>query len=279
MKYFIIIAIIFSILLNCSNKKDKVQEQNQFTQQNRAEFGGIGLVVGSAWIYKNKLNKWDAVKISLPVEYNDSIKTDSASQIEITFDDNNTMRIGEKSKICIAKKIDSSNTSYTEVYNSFGTVLSNIKKLVSPKKSYRVITPTAVASIRGTFFEVSFDASSKSSNIAVIEGKVWARNPHIKKELVITYGNYANIGWRVFPLRPQRIQYAHWMKMKRLMSPKLFEEHSGKLKFKEPQKRTQIIKRLKNPLKRFVDKNKDSQKASGKNKKTNSNKKGKERKK
>jgi hypothetical protein len=197
--------------------------------------GKVKYLKGSAEIFRSGTGKWKQVKLSSKIEFGDSIKTGPESQVEIGFGNDNTIKIDENAKIVVKELSDPDEGGTIEVFNCFGTVLSNIKKLARGRKEFTVRTPTSVAAIRGTFFFVSYSFKTRTSHINVIAGKVWVRSPRgpRHKHIVVMPGHFTMVAWGMAPGVPKRINYGQWKKMHRMMRPRAYKKYTKKFKIKK----------------------------------------------
>ena len=215
---------------------------------NRARIlnGTVSFVAGQAKVRHPDGDTWQKLTISSKVEFGDSIATAGESEVEISFDGENSIRFTENTKAAITYVDSGDNKNSIEVYNCFGTVFSNIAKLTK-KRGYRVVTPTSVASIRGTIFCVSFDINDRASNVSVVAGNVWVRNPHLKTNFILVEpGNFTIIAWGRLPEAPLRMNHGQWKKFERMMRPELFRKHSKSLKFDRSEKPLRVGKMFDN---------------------------------
>jgi len=223
--FFPFIASLFLALFfwGCSSKKEPFVPLS----------GTISFRSGTVHVFKGTDGKWTDLKIFEKIHFGDSLKTMGESQVEITFGMGNTIRIAENSKIRITPFRDSTGSEGMEVYNFFGEVLSNIKKVSAKREHYLVRTQTAVAAVRGTYFSVSFVAISKTSQISVIGGTVWVHNPRAGKgHVALQPGHFTLVGFGKIPGTPKKLNYGQLKKIGRLMPPGSVNKYSGKLKIK-----------------------------------------------
>jgi hypothetical protein len=105
------------------------------------------------------------------ININESIITGKKSAVDVIFGASGVIRINENSRVAI-KSIADKNTGDTVMDMDKGKVFITLAKLKG--KSFRVKTPTAVASVRGTSFTVVSD--NKGAKLSVANGTV-AVNP------------------------------------------------------------------------------------------------------
>lgn len=112
-----------------------------------------------------------AAKNGMAVAVGFLIRTAASAKADLALADGSLITIGERSAIVLNRNIigtkDRKNTS-------FGVLMGGMKLKVNKltgKDEFKVQTPTAVAAVRGTDFEVAL-ASDGSTMVAVSEGKV-----------------------------------------------------------------------------------------------------------
>ncbi|MZH02483.1 MAG: FecR domain-containing protein [Nitrospinae bacterium] len=113
------------------------------------------------------------IKLASPVFMNDRIKTKPESKATFTFDDKSSLTLGENASVNIKKHIydPEKDLRKTVVKVALGTVRFVVTKGKAKGSAFEVLTPTAVAGVRGTEFVVSVDKSGKTSFIN-IEGSI-----------------------------------------------------------------------------------------------------------
>jgi hypothetical protein len=110
---------------------------------------------------------WKPARLNMPLAVDDQLKSGSESLVEITYSQGAVMRLAENTTCSIKKMGDAAvSTSVPK-----GNVWVNMKKLASAGRDFELTTPTAVAAIRGTVFQMQSLADS-SADVAVFDGKV-----------------------------------------------------------------------------------------------------------
>ncbi len=97
----------------------------------------------------------------------DKILTGKDAALDIILKDRGIIRIGEESVIEIKSLLEEN----LEFNQSSGTIITHLKRLSSSEK-FSVVTPTSVASVRGTSFIVKVDKQTNNTNIALVEGSL-----------------------------------------------------------------------------------------------------------
>jgi hypothetical protein len=127
----------------------------------------ISIVEGEASVLRAGAEEWRPARPNMPVSAGDQLYTRKESFMEIQYTMGTVLRMNENTKIVM--QMANADTARTQ--NTIGNVWVNMKKLTKQGKSFDVSSPTAVASIRGTIFQM--DALPDSATyVAVFDGKV-----------------------------------------------------------------------------------------------------------
>ena len=113
------------------------------------------------------------VQLATPVYMNDHIKTDLLAKATFTFDDKSTLTLAEDSIVNITKHIydPEKDLRQTIVHLSRGTVRFVVTKGKARGSMFKVITPTAIAGVRGTEFVISVGPDGETTFL-VLEGQI-----------------------------------------------------------------------------------------------------------
>jgi hypothetical protein len=122
---------------------------------------------GTVQVMKKGATDWKNARPGMPLEVGDQVYTQAESFAEIRYTIGTVLRMDEKTKVTL----ESSSEKTVKSKSAIGTVWINMRKLVSTGKEFEVSTPTAVAAIRGTVFDMSYTPDS-ASYVAVFQGKV-----------------------------------------------------------------------------------------------------------
>lgn len=116
---------------------------------------------GTVKILKKNAETWQAAQENQPIDEGDQILTGQNSSADIAYDNYllNISHLKENTKAEI-RSIDP-----TDIYLEDGSIFSALDGL-SGKGGYQIATPTAVAAVRGTHFDVGYDQSSKKFTAA-----------------------------------------------------------------------------------------------------------------
>ncbi|MDX1588881.1 MAG: FecR family protein [Oleiphilaceae bacterium] len=130
----------------------------------------------------------------------DSLRTGRHGQVKLTLADGSTLRIDSNSTLTLNRLTQFGRTGMadTRMRLDRGRIKTRIKPVEDSRSRFEVETPSAVATIRGTVFEMQVDESG--TRLAVTEGQVLFGEPG--REVMIPAGRAA----RQEPGRPLRSQ-------------------------------------------------------------------------
>jgi|GEM_PF-6600966 hypothetical protein len=142
------------------------------SQQNSSEtFAKITFFSGNGKVIKTKVNKEYNLELNQLIDKDDTIQTFKESKVEITIIEKGTViTIYENSKLSISNILNQYNDKTTLINLFYGKIKLIVSKLTG-KEEFIVNTPTGIASVRGTEFEVAA-SDLGDSLIKVNEGKV-----------------------------------------------------------------------------------------------------------
>jgi hypothetical protein len=136
-----------------------------FPSAAKTPLGQITQIVGSALVRHDGDTSWGKARMRMPIYDGDAVATTAESFCEITATGDRMVRFGEKTTAIVSDKAG----SQAKVKVAQGSVWINVKHLVN-NRALEVATPTAVAAIRGTVFEI--ECGENSSNYLVFKGCV-----------------------------------------------------------------------------------------------------------
>jgi len=115
----------------------------------------------------------EKTELASPIFMDDQFETDFSSKALFTFDDESTLTMSEDTVININTHVynPDKNLRETLIKASLGWVRFKVTKDMTNGSSFKVITPTATAGVRGTEFAVITNAQGKTTFV-VLEGKI-----------------------------------------------------------------------------------------------------------
>ena len=106
--------------------------------------------------------------LSQQVYWGDVVNTGHLARARVALNDGSVLSVGSDSNLQITKHDAAEQQTQLEL--NFGRVRANAVKLAKPKGSFQIRTPTGVAGVVGTDFEVSTEGDD--TRVVVFEGKV-----------------------------------------------------------------------------------------------------------
>ena len=106
--------------------------------------------------------------LSQQVFWGDVINTGHLARARVALNDGSVLNVGSDSNLEITKHDAAEQQTQLEL--NFGRVRANAAKLVKPKASFQIRTPTGVAGVVGTDFEISTEGDD--TRVVVFDGKV-----------------------------------------------------------------------------------------------------------
>ncbi|MBI39199.1 MAG: hypothetical protein CMF59_06345 [Leptospiraceae bacterium] len=160
-------ASLFLITVSCKGQANKEASRSMV----------IVFASGDASIVRN--GESIPAKVGTVVKENDVIKTTQGT-IDLQSRDGSAVRVREMTTLSVSSLMGTKGETRIEMKQ--GQILANVKK-ASSDQEFNVVTPTAIAGVRGTTFEVQvfegFDDNRVSnSSVRVLDGKV-AMKPRI----------------------------------------------------------------------------------------------------
>lgn len=106
------------------------------------------------------------VRVHMECKLGDTLVLGAATRLELRYPDNTLLRLDENSRLVLADRT----AGKPEPSLLVGKAWANVKKIGQGGTGFGVRTPTAVAAVRGTVFNV--DGNADSSSVKLYEGKV-----------------------------------------------------------------------------------------------------------
>ncbi len=222
MKKRYILVLVFLILSTGCGKK-----------QSRTSFGKVTAIKGAVEVYNSLKAKWNVLDQLTEVFFGDSIRTMGDAELEILFEDDNSIKLAESTTVYLQQASDSSGTKMITVSNATGKVLSELKSLKEKKVGYVVQTPTARAEPKGTHFLVTVVPVTYVTHVTVFHGDVYVYHSVEPVEPVVVFpGYYTVVSFGVVPLVPVPMNYGQFKKMHRVLGPRVYGHYSARFKIK-----------------------------------------------
>lgn len=144
----------------------------------RANKAVITYLSGQVQVKKKAESAWTAAQPNMILHEKDQIKVMAKSRAEIILDNQSVVRLAENSLLTIAKieEIPAAQKHSTNLYLSLGKLWTKATKFFNPGSRYDVRTPTAIAGVQGTTYQVIL-AEKLVTKVKVYKGVVNVYNP------------------------------------------------------------------------------------------------------
>lgn len=145
----------------------------------------------------------------------DTVEVTRNSSLQIELANGSMIRFGPSTRVTIGS-VDVRRTDLTTWY---GSVLSAINRSGDDDYGYRVSTPTATASVRGTIFLTEVAEADGASTIQVLNGEVVTTSPAAPGEVVVTDGMKCSVLPGAAPSAPIALTAAELSALESLAGP------------------------------------------------------------
>jgi len=156
----------------------------------------FSIVRGDVDLLKPEIDESIIAKVGLPAYTGNIVRTKNRSRAQLRFIDNSLLNLGSNYHVEIRQyAFDAEKKIRSSVIRSLrGTVRAIVAKMPGEKNNFRIETPTAVASVRGTDFAVTIEADG-STTVVVFEGAVLVRNlnSNIRGELLLVAREFTRV--------------------------------------------------------------------------------------
>lgn len=161
------LAILFTGLTVCKKPEAEVTE----APKKPAELSAVVVfAVGDSKIQHADQTE-EKAQLGALLKTGDNVVTGDNGKVDIQFADGSSIRISPKSAIDFAKlSQDNAGTTDTQIALVSGKVFAKVNK-AKKEDNFTVVTPTAIAGVRGTSFIVE-TAEGKPAKVKVVEGAV-----------------------------------------------------------------------------------------------------------
>lgn len=161
-----------------SAKERPAGEETMPAAQVRARKGVITLLEGQTQVKKAGETEWSSARPNMILSESDQIRVLAKSRAELILDNQTVMRLSENTWLTIEKLEEEAATQKetARVQLSLGKLWTRTARLFNPSSRYDVATPTAIAGVAGTVYQVRV-GDDKSTSIQVFQGAVNVYNP------------------------------------------------------------------------------------------------------
>jgi FecR protein/LysM domain len=149
--------------------------------QVRAQKGVITFLEGQVEVKKSGEGQWGPARPNMILTENDLIRVRSQSRAELILDNQSVLRLSENTVLTLRKMEEekAAKKENTRMEMSMGRLWVRVSRLFNPASRYDVKTPTAIAGVQGTTYQL-WVGGNQSTTIQVFEGAVNVYNPFPK---------------------------------------------------------------------------------------------------
>jgi hypothetical protein len=173
----------------------------------KSQYAIIDSLSGKAEVQRAGTQTWKPASAGDKLYTNDIIRALARSAVKLSWADGSCSYMHENSQIMLAMyESAETNVVSRHVTVFFGAVYFIVKEILPKgvfKDDFKVYTPTAVVSLRGTSFSVEVDNKTGSSSIKVVNGTVLVRNIIKNVALFIAAGFQTRVEMKTDPIVPK----------------------------------------------------------------------------
>jgi phage tail protein X len=149
--------------------------------QVRAQKGVITFLEGQVEVKKSGEGQWSPARANMILTENDLIRVRSQSRAELILDNQSVLRLSENTMLTLQKMEEekAAKKENTRMEMSMGRLWVRVSKLFNPASRHDVKTPTAIAGVQGTTYQL-WVAGNQSTTVQVFDGAVNVYNPFPK---------------------------------------------------------------------------------------------------
>jgi len=130
----------------------------------------VKTAIGSVKIRRGSTVNWVDAKTGMVLRERDAIRTFMESEAVLETDDGSTFKAGENTTVEMSVFFSKGEQQNTKIRILNGSLMSNVKKMLSSRSTFEFETPTVTAAIRGTI--VGLEVSKEKTEVRVYEGSV-----------------------------------------------------------------------------------------------------------
>jgi len=141
--------------------------------QSSDQYCVITTISGAVTVLPKGSVTWNEAEVNMQLREGDRIRTASNSSVVITLFEGSVIELEPDTEVGIKELSMAVGTGSTTISleQTIGTTISRVQNLVDTASSYEIATPSAVAAVRGTEYEVEV-LSDNTTMVVVTEGSV-----------------------------------------------------------------------------------------------------------
>ncbi len=166
-----------------------------------------------AEIYSGKDKTWVPLRRGQFLRSDDKIRTGPGIEVDLQVPDQIQMRLKENSELTgQGGKIFDKETTY-RLQLLKGRILGSTEKGFE-KRRMEISTPVLVAAVRGTQFQVGFDAVAEHAKVEVLRGSVEVRSLRVPEVVIVKGLQKTEVSKKGAPSAPVQVTREEWDQLK-----------------------------------------------------------------
>ncbi|MCK5683112.1 FecR domain-containing protein [bacterium] len=153
-----------------------------------SNIGDVSHIIGEAELKRGNIDLWTKIKKHEPIKVNDMLRTGNSTKVTVKYADGAILKI--KSNTQVEFKLNGLRMRFGKTWY----------KIVKKGSGFEVQTPTMLAGIRGTVFDVDVDYTGKS-RLRVMEGTVAVTGQ--ENTVFVKAGTYTEVLKNSMPMKPK----------------------------------------------------------------------------
>lgn len=169
--------------------------------------------MGKVEVYSTERKAWNEASRGQAISVMDKIRTGPGSEVDLRIPDQIRIRIKENSEAEIRKPHLLDRALRHRLHLLRGSLLGSTEKDFEGQK-LEVSTPTLVAAVRGTTFQIEANPETNESAVRVLQGSVKVRGVKSHKSVIVRTLEKTEVKGGAVPLDPIRVSRDEWSRLK-----------------------------------------------------------------
>lgn len=129
-------------------------------------------VAGAVEVRRADKGEWQTVAIGSPLFASDAVRTATGAAAKLTFVDEAVLNVAPSTELTVVHYAAGKGPHRSLLRLTNGKIEALVTGYSGEEARYEVETPSAVARVQGTDFIVRYDAATKATDVAAIDGTV-----------------------------------------------------------------------------------------------------------
>lgn len=169
--------------------------------------------VGKVEVYSPETKAWGPPRRGQMLTARYKIRTAAGAEADLRVPDQIRIRLKEKSELYVRQPRFFEQTPRLRLHLARGKLLGSTEKPFQPER-LEISTPTLVAAVRGTTFQIEANPETKESSVRVLRGTLEVRSTKTRKSVLVKTLERTAVKTSGPPLAPVRVTRQEWDQMK-----------------------------------------------------------------